>query len=66
MSLYVNATPWARIAVDGKAVGETPLTLPLPPGRHRVRATHPSYGAREIVLEIRPGRRASWVPSLQR
>jgi serine/threonine protein kinase len=65
-SLYVNATPWARIAVDGKPVGETPLTLPLPPGRHRVRATHPSYGAREIVLEIRSGRRASWAPNLQR
>jgi tRNA A-37 threonylcarbamoyl transferase component Bud32 len=65
-SLYVNATPWARIAVNGKPVGETPLTLMLPPGRHRVRATHPSYGAREIVLEIRPGRRSSWVPNLQR
>ena len=64
--LYVNATPWARIVVDGRAVGETPLTLSLPTGRHRLRAVHPSYGASETVVEIRAGRRVSWTPSLQR
>jgi hypothetical protein len=64
--LYVNATPWAQVLVDGRPAGETPLTTSLPPGKHRVRAVHPSYGSSETVIEIRAGRRVSWTPSLRR
>jgi serine/threonine-protein kinase len=64
--LYVNATPWARILVDGRPMGETPLTLSLSAGKHRVRAVHPSYGSSDTVIEIRAGRRVSWTPSLRR
>jgi serine/threonine-protein kinase len=64
--LYVNATPWARITVDDRPAGETPLTLSLPPGRHRRRAAHPSYGSDRAVVEIRAGRRATWMPALHR
>lgn len=42
ISVNVNADPWARVEIDGKAVGITPLAgLPLSPGEHRFRATLP-------------------------
>jgi serine/threonine-protein kinase len=62
--LHVNAIPWGRVTVDGRAAGETPLTLTLPSGRHRVRVAHPSFGARETVVDVLPGRRSSWTPKL--
>ncbi len=62
----MNATPWARVMVDGRPVGETPLTLSLNAGKHRIRAVHPSYGTSETVIEIRAGRRVTWTASLQR
>jgi serine/threonine-protein kinase len=65
-TLYVNATPWAQILVDGRAAGETPRELALPAGRHRVRVVHPSFGSSETTVEIRAGRRSSWNPNLQR
>jgi hypothetical protein len=41
-SVSLNARPWARIEVDGRDVGITPLAdLPLAPGRHRFRAHLP-------------------------
>jgi tRNA A-37 threonylcarbamoyl transferase component Bud32 len=64
--LYVNATPWAHVAVDGRTVGETPLTVSLPPGRHRVRAVHPSLGVAETTVDVLEGRRSTWTPSLRR
>ena len=64
--LQVNATPWAYVTVDGQGVGETPVALLLSPGRHRVRAAHPSYGIREATVEVATGRRTSWHPNLTR
>jgi hypothetical protein len=35
----LNARPWARIEVDGRDVGVTPLAdVPIAPGIHRFRA----------------------------
>jgi serine/threonine-protein kinase len=62
--LSVNAAPWARITVDGAAVGDTPRELRLPAGRYRVKASHPARGAAEETLEVRPGQRRSWQPRL--
>ncbi|MGC3997212.1 MAG: serine/threonine-protein kinase [Anaeromyxobacter sp.] len=65
--LHVIATPWAVVSVGGRVIGETPVTLALPPGRHRVRATHPSYGTREALVEIAAGARTTWnAPLTQR
>ena len=37
--VHVNARPWAHIAVDGEALGVTPLgNVPLAPGLRRIRA----------------------------
>jgi serine/threonine-protein kinase len=65
-TLHVNALPWGNVAVDGRAVGETPVTVALPPGPHRIRITHPSYGARETGVTIAAGRETTWTPNLMR
>ena len=36
-TLQIAATPYARVTIDGKDVGVTPLTVTLKPGRHVVR-----------------------------
>jgi hypothetical protein len=49
----LNASPWARIEVDGQPVGVTPLAnLPLAPGPHRFRARFPDGRVLERVEQI--------------
>ncbi|BDG01721.1 serine/threonine-protein kinase [Anaeromyxobacter oryzae] len=64
--LHVTSPSWAYVSVDGRPVGETPMTIPLPPGRYRVRASHPRHGMREAWVEIAPGRRTDWAAGLGR
>jgi Spy/CpxP family protein refolding chaperone len=54
-SLRINATPWATITIDGRAVGETPLMSELEPGVHRVRAEHPGYTTVTRSVVVVPG-----------
>jgi hypothetical protein len=56
----VNAYPWATITVDGRAYGDTPVTVTLSPGRHRVRATRPGGAVVEEELELAPGEHRDW------
>jgi len=63
-TLSVHASPWATISVDGTKVGDTPVELQLPPGRHRVRAEHPRAGSDEVELDLAPGERRAWRPRL--
>jgi serine/threonine-protein kinase len=65
-TLHVTASPWALITIDGHVAGETPVTRALPPGRHRIRATHPRYGDREATVEIAAARRTTWHANLAR
>jgi hypothetical protein len=54
--LSVNATPWAEIQLDGRALGQTPLgEVPLSPGRHRVSAKMPDGSIIERSVEARGG-----------
>jgi hypothetical protein len=49
--IYVNATPWARIEMDGEEIGVTPLgNLPVTPGEHHFRALLPD--GREIERTV--------------
>jgi hypothetical protein len=49
--IYVNATPWAHIEMDGKEIGVTPLgNLPVAPGEHHFRALLPD--GREIERTV--------------
>jgi hypothetical protein len=50
----IAARPWAVVTIDGKPQGQTPLTLRLPAGRHRVVIEAPD-GTRETVrLDLEP------------
>ncbi len=58
LSVNVNATPWARIEIDGVDVGETPLAgIPLRPGPHTFRAQLPDGRVLERSVEIDPDHR---------
>jgi hypothetical protein len=55
-TLHLNALPWAQVAVDGRAVGETPLAnLSLPIGNHEVVFRHPELGEVRQTVAVRPG-----------
>jgi hypothetical protein len=53
----ITATAKTQIYVDGKSVGETPLTRwPLPPGPHKVKAIGPRGKIKQISINIYGGR----------
>lgn len=62
--LTVNLQPWAKVTVDGRPRGDTPLRLVLPVGRHRVRLDNGPAGRHESrTIELREGqtiRLSSW------
>ena len=54
--LNVSATPAARVWVDGREIGNTPVSqLALPVGQHEVRFEHPEYGERRMTVLVRVG-----------
>jgi hypothetical protein len=49
----INATPWARIEVDGADLGETPIAgVLLVPGRHLFRAKMPDGDVIERTVQV--------------
>ncbi len=51
--LRVNLLPWARVEVDGKSVGRTPVDVKLRPGKHRVTLSNPDTGqSSKLTVEI--------------
>ncbi|MCB9560573.1 MAG: serine/threonine protein kinase [Kofleriaceae bacterium] len=55
--LRVVAYPWARVTIDGRAAGVTPLEAPLQltEGRHRVRFEHDWYAPITREVDVAPG-----------
>jgi hypothetical protein len=53
--LIVNASPWGTAIVDGKEIGETPKEMRVGAGRYRVKVLHPTLGAREGQVLVKPG-----------
>ena len=52
-ALSINATPWADVFVDGRAVGQTPLgNLPVTIGDHLVEFRHPEYGTKQETVRV--------------
>jgi serine/threonine protein kinase len=49
--LIVAINPWAAVWVDGKAYGETPIHVKLPPGTHRVRIAN-QRATRTLTVKI--------------
>ena len=53
-SVSVNASPWADVWIDGKAVGETPLAkLSVPLGEHEFVFRHPQLGEKRQSALVR-------------
>lgn len=49
----VNARPWADVAIDGKSVGQTPISnLQVPIGVHEVVFRHPRLGERRQTVTV--------------
>jgi len=54
-SLVVNAEPWAYVSIDGGKASETPLTLKLSAGSHKVVASNPALKQqKEAVVMVKP------------
>jgi hypothetical protein len=53
----IHAFPWARISIDGKEFGATPLADPieLPQGKHTIKFVHDWYAPKELPVEIQGG-----------
>jgi hypothetical protein len=55
--LAINLQPWARVSVDGRDRGTTPLRLVLPAGEHDVALHNPQRKLRhQRNVAITPGR----------
>jgi hypothetical protein len=58
--LSINARPWARIELDGRVLGTTPLAdLPVEPGSYVVRAVLPD--GRRVERALRVGTRDVYI-----
>ena len=63
-TLTVVARPWGSIYVDGRLRAEdtdVSVEVTLPVGTHQVRVEHPTLGAQERTVEVRPDRTTSEV-----
>jgi|SRR5882672_3674604 len=55
--LFVNATPWGEVYVDGDLIGNTPRAgVPVPPGAHRLRVVRDGFQPYELEIRIAPGK----------
>ncbi|MBX7193398.1 MAG: protein kinase [Sandaracinaceae bacterium] len=55
-SLHVTVIPWGDVRVDGRPLGRSPVTVPLPAGSHRVQIESES-GSETRVVQISAGQR---------
>ena len=54
--LFVGATPWGELYIDGRPVGHTPVVaLPIAAGWHQVRVVRDGFAAFEQRIRIAPG-----------
>ncbi len=65
--LDINSVPWAKIYIDSRFYGETPLQrISLKPGTHRIRLTNPlSKLTRQFKVSIQSGKQLKKVFYLQ-
>jgi len=52
-TVFVNATPWAEISVDGQSIGTTPLgNIPVAVGSHEIVWRHPQFGEKRRTVVV--------------
>jgi serine/threonine-protein kinase len=55
-SLSINATPWAEVSIDGRALGETPIAnVTARAGSHELVFRHPQHGELKQTVVVKPG-----------
>lgn len=55
-SLSINATPWAEVSIDGRALGETPIAnVTARAGSHELVFKHPQHGELKQTVVVKPG-----------
>jgi serine/threonine-protein kinase len=56
--LVLQARPWAKITIDGRAVGETPVSVPVAAGPHQIGFSNAELGKSVTrAVEVGPGER---------
>jgi len=54
--LFVNATPWGQVFVDGQPIGNTPrVDIAIPPGTHTIRIVRDGFAPYERTIEAGAG-----------
>ena len=54
--LFVNATPWGQVYLDGVLIGNTPRAgVAVSPGAHQLRVARDGFQSFEIAIRIAPG-----------
>jgi serine/threonine protein kinase len=55
-TLMINASPWARIYLDEKLIGQTPLSVPnVPSGVRKIRVVKEGYTEIQETVPLKPG-----------
>jgi serine/threonine protein kinase len=54
--LFINATPWAELSIDGRLVGNTPkANLDIPAGTHRLHLQRDGFLPFDTSITVAPG-----------
>jgi serine/threonine-protein kinase len=54
--LFISATPWGQLYVDGELIGNTPRAdVQVAPGAHRLRVTRDGFQPYEVAVRVAPG-----------
>lgn len=56
--ISINSIPVSNVVVDGRPLGQTPTSISVPPGAHRVMFIHPEKGRRIIPVQVQAGQTA--------
>lgn len=66
IEVVLESTPdGATVRVDGQAIGVTPITLELAPGRHRIELIHSHFQPEVLTLELDHGDRVRRMVTLR-
>ncbi len=54
--LFVSATPWGQLYVDGELIGNTPRAdVQVAPGAHQLRVVRDGFQPYEVAIRVAPG-----------
>ena|GEM_PF-1943359 len=60
-TLFVNSRPFSKVYINGRSRGRTPVSVKLPPGKHRLMLKRPDGKTHSKRVQISAGRKNSFV-----